>query len=414
MRQDEHTLLRLLIYPLRFGNLLIIIIFSGIFTFLFATFKAGFIQFHPGFELMFTMGIIAFFPFINGLFEHGLNIIESTAAGEQEPPVLQAKALFGGRFLKQLLMLALFLFASFLLTRAGHHGSAIIIFIFVVWVLPASLAIHSLYDSFTNMINPFILIPLIFTLGFPYLISILLLLPIAMIAIALPDENLSRMLFQVPMAMYFFLLFLRYLGLCMYRRRDLLNKEIEFDSTRREVFQKEESVHKLNEGLLRANDFIRAGDIEKANKLILPLTKVNSWARFDHVFNIVSNWKNSLPALALTKQYIPYLIEKQHFMQAFKLFQWSLKNDHSFFLNQDFNPGSMLDHAVTPEQFHTVAQLMSNYVQACPSVDNAVPLLSTAVGIYQEKLKEIAIPEKLIQQLKERDPDLFSKISGAQ
>lgn len=413
MDQAIHTIKDCLLYPLKFGNIVVILVMSAIGSFLFYTFSISLVDSGTGFaRLLFIMGMIVFYPAINGLFEHGLDIIETSAKGKTDPPVPGISTLRGGRFIKQLSMLILFLGFALFLVESGNQYSVLI---FILLALPASLAIHSVYDNFLDMINPVILVRLAMTIGLPYLLSVVPLILIALIVRQMPEANLLQLLLMMLAILYLVILFFRFLGQCVYLQRGTLVTEVDFTTEQKQAAESDQASLEFNKVFLKAYELIRAGKMEQAEKLILPVAEVNSWARFDNAFRIISQWQDKKPALTLTKTYIPVLVERQHYMRALELCRWSLGQDSNYMLNQDADLnilGILVEQAVSKEQYQTVVQLIENYVRENPTAENAANLLFTAADISQEKLNNQAQYEQFMKRLKEIDPEFFLKVSG--
>jgi hypothetical protein len=370
-----------LLYPLKAGNILILPIMSVIGGFLFLSMNLSLKDYGGGFARMFfVMGLLVFYPFINALFEHGLNIIEASAHGKKEPPVLGYRAIKGSRFFKQVLAMTLLLgFAQYVLITGHPYGAGVILFL-VVFMLPASMVSYSVYGNTLSMINPFAILPLAIKLGLPYLLSMVPLVLIAGLVEQMVSTGLLGTIVLMLAALYILMAFYRFLGLCFYQRHATLIKDIGFAEEKNQAVEVDRHSRHFNEVLFRAHELIRAGEVEQAEKLILPVVEVKSWGRFEKVFSITSEWKDKRPALSLIKKYIPVLIERQQFVRALELCHWAVSMSPDFVLDQSETVVTLAREASVKEEYRTAIQLIENVVEANSDLMKLLKLLKDEVS----------------------------------
>ncbi|MBQ74828.1 MAG: hypothetical protein QGG67_10270 [Gammaproteobacteria bacterium] len=142
----------------------------------------------------------------------------------------------------------------------------------------------------------------------------------------------------------------------------------------------------LYKGLERAYWLVKEEKVEEAEALIKPVAEFDSWARFDQVFEIISDWPEKQIALNVCSRYLPLLFTRQDYMTALKLCRWCLKHDWHFLANDGKQLIQLASEAGSPDQHKIVALLIENYAKENPGMAQARQLLMLAADICQSKL----------------------------
>lgn len=335
---------------------------------------------------LYLIGIVALLGLINIFFEYGHETIEFSSRGYARPPALAADTLNRGRFGRQLLMTGFFTGVITGLFVYQLDYAALFMLTFVIVVFPASLTLNTLYEDFAEVINPVSLIGFISIVGRSYVAAVMALAMLLVLFYASWTIHIIAFLLWLPFGLYGALVLFRYLGLLAHEHMDQLVQEPNYEERNQQIEQYYDDNANLHQQLENAYWELKNKRVDAAIKLVAPLIQLGDWARFDAVFEIVSQWPNSKPAIHFIRLYLPVSLQQGNEMKALKLCQWCLQQDSAFALEDGELMQRLVSASASVEQYVVAVKLLDNFVDANPGYGSARRLLTQAADICQAKL----------------------------
>lgn len=371
-------------YPLHLESLGVLVFVTGL-SYLLALASMISLVFSGGTPI-YMLGVIPAFLLVAIFVEYGLEIISISCGGRSLPPALSFAMIDKGRFGRQLVMMLFFGSVMFGTFSRDLDYLGVLLICFVSLTFPASLALNSLYEDLYQIINPVTLIGFMVITGRQYLPAtvVFALLVTAFYAAAL--SGVFGFLLFLPLGLYCLLVYFRFLGLTIYRHRASLLPEKDFGAEERQIKQFYDDNEKMHEVLEAAYWQLKENRVDAAIDLIRPLIELGNWARFDAIFEIVSQWSNKQPGLYFLKPYIPRLLARQNAMRALDLCQWGLKQDKDFTIEDETDLKLLVKACVSRQQFVVAVKLLDNFVDSNPGHESGARYLSLAADICQDRL----------------------------
>ena len=335
---------------------------------------------------LYMFGFVAVFLLVVIFIEYGLEIISVSVGGKSRPPVLSFSMISSGRFARQLVMMLFFGGLMFGAFSRDLDYLGILLMGFVALTLPASLALNSLYENFLEIINPVTLIGFMVITGRQYLLASLILALLIAAFYGLARSGVLGFLLFLPIGLYCLLVYFRFLGLLIFRHLATLLPEKDFQEEERQILQIHDDSKKMHEVLEAAYWQLKQQRVDAAIALIKPLIQLGDWARFDAIFEIVSQWPNKQPGLYFLRPYIPKLLAQHNAMRALSLCQWGLKQDGDFMIGNEAELELLVEACVSREQFVVAVKLLDNFVDSNPGHESEARYLSLAADICQDRL----------------------------
>jgi len=305
----------------------------------------------------YLLGIYLAFVVVNAFIEYGLDVIDESVKGNVRPPSLEPGMVMitvgNARFLKQLFMILLFCVAAKILADFGFIYGSVAVLIFLLFLLPASLAINAVYENFADMINPDTLIRLVLTIKGYYLVAVGIFAAFPLGIYIFKPTGAVIFLLGTPVFLYSLILAFRILGVGIYSQKDKFIEAVDFAGEKVQLLrdaQRDENLYKLLE---RAYWLTKENKIDEAEKMLLPALKIDDWARFNAAFSRISRWPGSELALRIIDSYLTYLLEKGNYTEIFNYSQWCLKKDPGFSIKSESGLSELVLHAEITDQFET-------------------------------------------------------------
>ena len=267
-------------YPLKFESLLVILIWSLLIYLLVAVMSASYVMSNGG--PTYLLGIYLIFVVVNAFIEYGLDVIDECVKGNSRPPSLEPNMVMitvgKARFIKQLLMILLFCVAAKFLADSGFIYGSVAVIIFLLFLLPASLAINAVYENFVDMINPDTLVRLVLTIKAHYLVAVGIFAAFPLGVYVFKPTSVAVFLLGTPVFLYSLILAFRILGVGIYSQKDKFIAPVDFSSEKVQLLhnaQRDEHLFKL---LGKAYWLVKENKLDEAEKMLLPALKVDDWA----------------------------------------------------------------------------------------------------------------------------------------
>lgn len=390
-------------YPLHLESLGVLI-YVTVFTYVIAL--ASYVSFSiSGGSPIYIIGLIPAFFLVAIFFEYGLEIMSTSCRDISRPPALSIAMINKGRFGRQLLMVILFggMILGAFSRDLDYPG--LLLLCFVSATFPASLALNSLYEDLFEIINPVALIGFMVITGRLYLFVAFVFASLIAVFYLMASSGVFRFLMFLPFGLYCLLIYFRVMGLIINQHRSTLLWEKDFeeeDKQIRRISDRNENMHDL---LKTAYWEIKSNRVDAAIDLIRPLIQVSDWARFDSIFEILSQWPNKQPGLYFIRLYIPKLIERRDAMAALGLCEWGLKHDKEFTIESGNKIELLTNACVSRQQFIVAVKLLDNFVSRNPDHKSAARYLSLAADICQGRLHH----QKKFDELQEKLQKLGNK-----
>ena len=359
-------------YPLHLESLSALV-FVTAFAYLLALASIISLVFSEGAPI-YMVGLIAAFLLVAIFFEYGLEIISISCRGKSLPPALSVAMIDRGRFGRQLVMMLFFGSVMFGTFSRDLDYLGFLLICFVALTFPASLALNSLYEDLYEIINPVTLIGFMVITGRHYLLATLVFALLVTAFYAAAFSGVFGFLLFLPLGLYGLLVYFRFLGLTIYRHRASLLPEKDFGAEDRRKKQFYDDWQ------------LKENRVDVAIDLIRPLIELGNWARFDAIFEIVSQWPNKQPGLYFLKPYIPQLLARRNAMRALDLCHWGLKHDTDFTFENETDLEQLVAACVSRQQFVVAVKLLDNFVDSNPGHESATRYLSLAADICQDRL----------------------------
>jgi len=262
-----------ILYPCKLESLFVIIGWSIAFYSFYFISAASYI-FISGGTPIYWLGAYAWIIGINSFMEYGLDILERSSKGYNNPPTMRVDIILlllgERRFLKQLLITIFLVSLAVKLNEFGHIFISVVSIIILIFILPASIAINAVSNSTFQMINPVSLTRFILNIGPAYFFSIIVLCVIAALVYFMFSGGGKYIYLSIVALMYLIMIFFRELGYFILLKREKFDFAVEvspeIEETRRnEIIEKETEkvlsrVYKLN-NVNRINDDSHNGKI---------------------------------------------------------------------------------------------------------------------------------------------------------
>ena len=352
--------------------------------------------------------LIAIYPLgvlINIFFEYGLEIIESSSLEKVHAPIFSANivgiASGKGRFFRQMVMLLAFLGLVYQFYVSDLTYFAAIVLCFLALALPSSFALNALYENLFEILNPISLIGFALLAGWDYLLAVIILALSALVFYGAYQIGPWIFLLYLPFGLYCLLLYFRFLGLIALKQMPKLFPVRDYQQEENVIDQQFENNTNLHEFIKKVYWQMKENQIAEVIEKIDPVIKLSDWARFDFLFDSISEWPNKTPALHFTREYIPHLLEKKNGMKALSLCQWALKQDPGFDIGNEETLDTLQLEAASNEQFVVVVKLLENFVTENSNLPSSRRLLSLAADICQSKLHHQEKVNQLLAKLEE-------------
>ena len=371
-------------YPLHLESLSALV-FVTAFVYLLALANIISLVFSKGAPI-YIVGLIAAFLLVAIFFEYGLEIISISCRGKSLPPALSVAMIDRGRFGRQLVMMLFFGSVMFGTFSRDLDYLGFLLICFVALTFPASLALNSLYEDLYEIINPVTLIGFMVITGRHYLLATLVFALLVTAFYAAAFSGVFGFLLFLPLGLYGLLVYFRFLGLTICRHRASLLPEKDFGAEDRRIKQFYDDNEKMHEVLESAYWQLKENRVDVAIDLIRPLIELGNWARFDAIFETVSQWPNKQPGLHFLKPYISQLLARRNAMRALDLCHWGLKHDTDFTLENETDLEQLVAACVSRQQFVVAVKLLDNFVDSNPGHESATRYLSLAADICQDRL----------------------------
>ena len=356
---------------------------------------------------LYVMGSYMLLMLINSFFEYGLEVIDESALGKATPPTLPLNffdILKGrGRFKRQLLMLLFFGVIIWQLFAMNLVYLALAILIFTILVFPASLLVNALYEDFFEIINPLTLIGVMLITGWQYVAATGLLFALILALVMLFIASWVTFLFILPLGLYGFLVYFRYLGLIACAHSDALHSITSRDLEEAAVEQFYADNAMLHKVLEDAYWNLKDRRVDAAIKLLTPVISIGGWARFEAVFGYISQWPVKRPALHFIRLYLSVLRETCNSMRALSLCEWSLNEDAEFTVADESLLHWLEQQSVSQPQYVVTVKLLSNFARQYPGHEASRAFLLRAAEICQGVLKHPQKFAELQEQLLQLD-----------
>ncbi len=384
MLEGEPTTQSIFRYPLCWQALLLLgfvslvsyfLIFASVLSYIFSR-EAPF----------YFLGIITAYLLINIVFEYGQEIVTETFHNRHEPPVLSIQSIESGRFFRQLVMTALFGSMIYGLIQYQLSNIAITLSVFVVLVLPASIAVNAIFEDLKEVINPRTLIAYVAVTKTSYLSSLVGLWILILLLYLSLEIGLWAFSLILPFWLYLSLVYFRHLGLEALAHRHILLPAKDFDAEKKEIEQHYSDNASLHTALEKAYLGLKDKQIQEAIDIVSPIIRTNNWARFEYVFGFISAWPSKKPAIHFVKGYLPVLHSQEKSIRAMELCAWCLKQDSAFSIDDVDLIDYLVSESVSKEQFIVVVKLMDNFATDFPQHEKTKPYLFRAADICQDKL----------------------------
>jgi len=393
----------ILLYPARLQSLVLIGFVCVFFYALLFASLLSYVLSQGASAPFYLLGIFVAYALINIVFEYGQEIISETFSGLDEVPVFSIHSIHHGRFFRQLLMTAFFGSSIFGLYQYNYNSAALALTAFLVLILPASVSVNALFEEFKDVIDPRTLIAYIAVTKTSYISSLLGI--IFLIGVFLLGLELGFLAFSIllPFWLYFCLVFFRHLGLVAHVHRHELLPEKDFDADKKEIEQHFSDNAAIHGALEKAYWGLKEGRIDEAIDIVGPIIRIHDWARFEFVFEFISNWPTKVPAIQFTKEYLASLHAKRNSIRALELCGWCLKQDSDFCIEDCRIVDYLLAESVSKEQFIVLVKLLDNFASRFPEHENSQPYLFRAADICRDKLHH-----------QEKFQELQDKLAGLQ
>lgn len=333
----------------------------------------------------------------NCFIEYGLDIINRSRQGKNDPPALKLEMSGKGavdflsadrRFLKQVIFILAGVTLTFSLFTAGHFIAASVLGLLMAIMTPASFAINAVHNSFWDMLNPAEVYSFLRKFGRHYFNTVILFLVASALFIAAFLSGARLMIFLFALSLYVFIVMFRLLGVVLHRKKSLFFVEVDFDEDKKILKEVSDSGKYFDQVFSKALELMRNRREEEAQQIIDRFLRDRRWQDFDRTFSHLKNLENKHPAFSISRDYLPVLMEQKKYFRAFDICEWCLKTDSAFATDNADVLMTMADEAVTALHYRIIARLLENFVLQFKADPAALELLQKALDIAGNKLHD--------------------------
>jgi hypothetical protein len=336
-----------------------------------------------------------------------MDVMDSTSRKHNSPPAMKTSTvhhLFGSmltvgrkRFIKQALMIALYLGLANELDKADLLIPALVLHVFFLLILPASFGMNAIYSNFLDIINPFKMLRFIYDLGSAYFGIVILFALGALLLWLTATLGISAILVLLPLALYVFILTFRMMGCIIRQDYQFFFSKPDFHAYKQEMQNISNDNREFDRVMGDAFQKIRDHQLEKAIEIVVLQAQQSDWDNFDKVYECCMGWPNKKPALALVTHYLPEILARQNPVRALDLCHWSLRQDPAFYSNDIDVLLQVGKEAFTRDQLRDSVKMLENYIDQSDNLDNQQLALTLARDIAESRLKDQALYDRLMQ-----------------